>query len=60
MKTKAFSKKLTLNKTTIAHLDNGEMKVIHGGIRTALCPSWLKTDCDCLTIEPTCPTNTCP
>ncbi len=27
MKTKQLSKKLKLNKKTVAHLDNGEMKV---------------------------------
>ena len=31
MKSKNFSKKLMLNKKTIAHLDNKEMKVAHGG-----------------------------
>ena len=31
MKPKNFSKKLMLNKKTIAHLDNNEMKAAHGG-----------------------------
>jgi len=31
MKTKNFSKKLTLNKKTVAHLNEGELKNIHGG-----------------------------
>lgn len=31
MKVKAFTKKLKLNKKTIAHLDNGEMKNLRGG-----------------------------
>jgi len=31
MKTKKFDKKLTLNKKTLAHLENGEMKVAKAG-----------------------------
>jgi hypothetical protein len=31
MKTKSFGKKLTLNKKTIVHLNNGEKADIHGG-----------------------------
>lgn len=31
MKTKRFDKKLVLNKKTIAHLHNGEMKAVAGG-----------------------------
>jgi natural product precursor len=57
MKTKNFSVKLKLNKKTIAHLDNDEMKVFYGGRRTALCPSWIKTDCGCVTVELTCDTS---
>ena len=33
MKQKMFDKKLSLNKKTIAHLDNGEMKEVYGGDR---------------------------
>ncbi|NIM16932.1 MAG: rSAM-modified peptide [Candidatus Aminicenantes bacterium] len=59
MKTKKFSEKLKLNKKTIAHLDNDEMNVVYGGIRTALCPSWIKSQCGCVTDEPTCDTYNC-
>jgi hypothetical protein len=31
MKTKKIGKKLTLNKNTVAHLDNGELNAIRGG-----------------------------
>jgi natural product precursor len=31
MKTKKFEKKLSLNKKTIAHLNNGDMKSLQGG-----------------------------
>lgn len=50
MKTKQLTKKLKLNKKTVAHLDNGEMKVIFTGIKTEECPSWIKTQCDCTTV----------
>ena len=42
MKTKSFSKKLTLNKKTIANLRNDEMNGVHGGLRP------------CTRIDPTC------
>jgi natural product precursor len=52
MKTRTFSKKLTLNKKTIADLNNGDMKSIHGGgdkpdisILFEICP----TDVTCCT-----------
>lgn len=32
MKTKRFSKELSLNKETIAHLNSNEMKGVNGGI----------------------------
>lgn len=31
MKTKPFDKKLVLNKKTVAHLNNSEMKAVEGG-----------------------------
>ena len=34
MKPKIFSKKLNLNKKTIAHLKGNEMKEAHGGVIT--------------------------
>ncbi len=36
MKTKRINKKLTLNKTTIARLDNRAMVLAKGGVVTAL------------------------
>lgn len=42
MKPKEFQKRLVVNKKTVAHLNNGEMKVINGGalVETAgICPS---------------------
>ncbi len=45
MKIKIFTKKLDLNKKTIAHLDNVEMKGLHAGgpggnktLRPTICP----------------------
>lgn len=35
MKTKKFSKKLSLNKRTVAHLDNREMGQVRGGVVSA-------------------------
>lgn len=48
MKVKTFSKKLILNKKTIAHLDNGEMKGLRGGANTR------PTKCPFHTCERTC------
>jgi natural product precursor len=48
MKVKAFSKKLNLNKKTIAHLDNGEMKGLRGGAKSR------PTQCRMRTCEKTC------
>jgi hypothetical protein len=39
MKSKKFSMKLTLNKKTIANLNDNAMKEVHGGIETiSACP----------------------
>ena len=42
MKSKKFSKKLTLNKKTIVHLNNDVMEKVHGGVVTvhnlSICP----------------------
>ena len=38
MKTKNFSKRLMLNKKTVAHLNKGELKNIHGGVSTVSNP----------------------
>lgn len=32
MKTKTFNKRLVLKKKTVAHLNNKEMKGLHGGV----------------------------
>jgi hypothetical protein len=39
MKVKGFSKKLSLNKKTIANLDSGEMKNVYVGKATTWWPS---------------------
>ncbi len=47
MKTKKFSKKLSLNKKTIADLNSNEMKEVHGGqlaIFTETCRSCYGSD----------------
>ena len=38
MKTKKINKKLTLNKKTLTHLQNGEMKTAKGGVPPFLDP----------------------
>jgi len=55
MKTKKFSKKLTLNKKTIADLNNGEMKVVRGGINE---PPRRVTE-TCQTCDNSIPPGTC-
>ena len=45
MKTKAFNKRLVLNKTTVANLENGQMAGVKGGRRNT---SWADP-CDCNT-----------
>ena len=56
MKTKKFSKKLELNKNTIANLGNNEMDIIKGGEgdshRITVCE---KTICICPTTYTKCP-----
>jgi natural product precursor len=39
MKSKAFNKKLSLNRKTIANLNNKEMKRTAGGFSGTKCPS---------------------
>lgn len=53
MKTKKISKKLTLNKKTIAHLDPKELKGLHGGVTGTHCVS----DCVC---TGSCENTACP
>ena len=47
MKTKNFSKKLSLNKKTVADLNNKEMQAIHGGetVELTICRTRCVTDC---------------
>lgn len=55
MKSKAFSKKLVLNKKTIADLTVGKMMIVHGGMdkpdiyieETDRCPGATATSCNC-------------
>jgi hypothetical protein len=48
MKTKTFTKKLDLNKKTIAHLDNEKMRDIYAGAQTR------PTKCPITSCERTC------
>ena len=55
MKLKKFDKKLKLNKTTIANLNNGEMKAVYGvGLFSdddPTCPiTYCATDCPGITV----------
>jgi len=60
MKTKKFSKKLTLNKKTIADLNNGEMKNVHGGGDEQQPASYLLSGCmGCPTYPTVCDTCIC-
>ena len=47
MKSKAFSKKLSLNKKTVANLNNKEMQGIYGGetVEPTICKTRCVTDC---------------
>lgn len=53
MKIKKFSKRLTLNKKTVAHLGNNDMKVAHGGVQQDGIPTYGKASCPtvCYTID---------
>ena len=61
MKIKKFNKKLALNKETIAHLDNHQMKNAAGGgvTVTCTCTVWVTGEVDCVNICDTlhCQTN---
>jgi hypothetical protein len=60
MKTKKLSKKLVLNKKTIANLCNEELSFLKGGRTTATCPLECQTNgfctlAGCITVvEPDC------
>ena len=47
MKSKVFSKKLSLNKKTVANLNNKEMQDIYGGetVEPTVCKTRCITDC---------------
>ena len=53
MKTKKFSKKLELNKKTIANLNNEALNSVKGGRVTVTCPD------ECITNEPGCTAAGC-
>jgi hypothetical protein len=57
MKTKTFNKRLTLNKSTVAHLDNSVMAYVRGGDPVTLdtCDTCNGTTC----IVTLCNDNTC-
>jgi hypothetical protein len=65
MKTKNFKKRLTLNKKTIANLNNGELAQAKGGGLTPSCPTCetclTYCSCTCETCVPTGqePTDNC-
>ena len=52
MKQKNFSKKLVLNKKTIVHLDEDQLKRMRGGENT-----FPYTACDCYSADTNCPTR---
>ena len=56
MKVKKFSKKLTLNKKTIANLNPNELKVVRGGDDTLICPPPTKHSICCTIDVHTCDT----
>lgn len=45
MKTKELSKRLELNKRTIAHLNNNEMNAVNGGAMTTTLLTACDTEC---------------
>jgi hypothetical protein len=57
MKTKDFKKRLTLNKKTIANLNNGQLAQAKGGIQTISCDTCdtCETCETCYTYCPPCP-----
>ena len=60
MKTKKIGKTLTLNKKTIAHLDNGELNAIQGGVLLPTEEGWSCAYCTITTETYTCFTcHTC-
>lgn len=61
MKTKKLSRKLELNKKTIANLSNEDLNSVKGGRTTATCPNQCQTNeprctaAGCITeVEPSC------
>ena len=64
MKIKKVTKKLTLNKKTVAHLSNGELNAVQGGFLTSpisvcLCPTETLKGPECFVTDVTCWHNSC-
>jgi hypothetical protein len=70
MKTRTFSKKLMLNKTTVAHLSDDSLKHVHGGYYKTEAPTaCIPRSCSplscqfctemCITLDETCMTPIC-
>jgi hypothetical protein len=59
MKPKAFSKKLVLNKKTIARLNNGDMKHAYGGTAAAFAIGDATECTNCTWTGDCCQTYTC-
>lgn len=50
MKTKRFSKRLNLNRRTIANLDRAQLRAVRGGEDSVdVCLDTLNTNCTCIT-----------
>lgn len=47
MKVKKFSKKLSLNKSTVTHLDESRMKDVKGGYEVKLTLEYCTLSCSC-------------
>lgn len=58
MKTKKFDKKLSLNKETISHLNGGQMKYVHAGIKDKIDDAREETyscySCFCVSFDTQC------
>ena len=57
MKPKKFNKRLSLNKKTIADLNNGQLDNVKGGLTQEPCPGTIEP---CLLTQRTCTCDTCP
>ncbi len=56
MKTKKFSKRMTLNKTTVSNLENRTMNNVKGGAPSLgdWCDTWVEGSCptECYSVNP--------